>query len=88
MNNRVESELREIREILVQIRSDKSHKKYYSVKEISNIIGISKTTWWSWVQKGIAPQPIRICNITRWNCAEVDNFLTKNQNTGRKEDDF
>ncbi len=50
-------------------------RKYCSVAEITEMLGISKGTWWGWVREGIAPAPVRISNTTRWDRAEVYAFL-------------
>jgi hypothetical protein len=35
------------------------------------IIPVSKATWWAWVKKGLAPEPIRMNGRTFWKDTDV-----------------
>lgn len=39
------------------------------------IIPVSRSTWWSWVAAGRAPQPIRLGGVTCWRLSTVLEFV-------------
>lgn len=46
-------------------------KKYYTVREIAEVLAVSPPTIEKWVHNGIIPQPVRFGTVRRW---AVDNF--------------
>jgi len=45
------------------------------VSKILESVDCGRSTWWRWVNDGIAPQPIRIGGSTFWKAHEVRFFL-------------
>lgn len=40
--------------------------------------GVSKSTWWRWVQDGFAPAPLRPSpGVTVWRSSDLDAFALK-----------
>ncbi|WP_415920588.1 helix-turn-helix transcriptional regulator [Tateyamaria sp. SN6-1] len=50
--------------------------------EAAAILGCGRSTFWKWVAKGIAPQPIRLGGATRWRRSDIAE-LTKSE-SGRR----
>lgn len=51
-------------------------KLFLSIKDILEIIPISKSTWWEGVRTGRFPKPLRISvRRTVWRKADIDRFL-------------
>jgi prophage regulatory protein len=47
-----------------------------SSKSRIGLVPVSHATWWRWVAKGLAPQPIKLGpNTTAWDLDEVDAWL-------------
>lgn len=47
------------------------------LKEVLEIVPVSKSTWWSWVAKGIAVKPVRLGRCTCWKYSEILEFTAK-----------
>ena len=47
------------------------------IKEVLEILPISKSCWWSWVASGKAPQPIRLGRCTCWKYIDILAFTAK-----------
>ena len=47
-----------------------------STKSKKGRLPVSPATWWRWVAKGLAPQPLKLGpNTTAWDLDEVDAWL-------------
>lgn len=48
---------------------------FYRVDQIIGLLGISKSTWWLWVQNGKAPKGHKLSrNVTVWKRADIHAF--------------
>ena len=43
--------------------------------ELGNLLGVGKSTIWSWHSSGRIPQPVRIGGTTRWREEEIRQWL-------------
>lgn len=49
---------------------------FYRVPQITELLCISKSTWWLWVQNGRAPKGRKLSpGVTVWNRAEIHAFI-------------
>lgn len=39
--------------------------------EAAKLLSIGRSTWWDWVRKGKAPQPVKVNDSTRWRLVDV-----------------
>jgi len=47
------------------------------LKDVLQFIKVGKSTWWKWVNKGIAPQPNRkIGAVTFWRASDIRKFIS------------
>jgi len=49
------------------------------LKQVLEIVPVSKSTWWSWVANGKAVQPIRLNRCTCWRYSEIMDFIAKKE---------
>ena len=50
--------------------------KFYRVKQLAEMLSVSKSSIWGWVKTGKFPQPIKLTkNVTVWNSVDVINWL-------------
>nr|WP_254722216.1 AlpA family phage regulatory protein [Gilvimarinus xylanilyticus] len=48
------------------------------VRRVCDSVGVSKTTWYKWVQEGKAPKGIRLSpGITVWRKSDIDAFIAQ-----------
>ncbi|WP_052417158.1 helix-turn-helix transcriptional regulator [Cellvibrio mixtus] len=48
---------------------------FYRVDQIIELLGISKSTWWLWVQNGKAPKGHKLArNVTVWKRSDIHAF--------------
>lgn len=47
-----------------------------TVKQVSELVGLGKSTIWGQVRKGNFPEPIRIGRSTRWRRADLEALFT------------
>lgn len=53
-----------------------SNEQLLRVGQVCARVGVSKTTWWAWVQSGKAPKAIKLSpGITVWRKADIDSFI-------------
>ena len=51
---------------------------FYRVKKITDLLCISKSTWWLWVQNGKAPKGHRLSpGVTAWSRSDIHAFIEK-----------
>ena len=43
--------------------------------EVSEVLGVSRCTIWSWHSSGRIPLPIRIGGVTRWRRSEIEAWV-------------
>ena len=49
--------------------------KYLKTKDITYLLGISRTTLDDWIKKGKFPQPIKIDHILLWKEDDIDAWM-------------
>lgn len=47
------------------------------LKQVLEIVPVSKSTWWSWVADSKAPAPIKLGRCTCWVYSDIADFVTK-----------
>ena len=47
------------------------------LKQVLEIVPVSKSTWWAWVANGKAPPAVRLGRCTCWKYSEIANFIAK-----------
>lgn len=53
------------------------------LKEVLEIVPVSKSTWWSWCAQGIAPASIKLTGKTTcWRLSDIMAFIDKDQRSG------
>ena len=56
---------------------------FYRVQHITELLCISKSTWWLWVQNGKAPKGRKLSpGVTVWNRADIHAFIEKLSSEG------
>ena len=43
--------------------------------ELAKLLGVSRTSLWSWRKAGTFPAPVRLGSCLRWDLAAVSRFL-------------
>ncbi len=46
-----------------------------SASELGELLGVNKSTIWTWHSGGKIPAPVRIGGVTRWRRAEIERWL-------------
>ena len=49
--------------------------KLYKVKQLEQILSISKSTLWQWVKQDKFPTPIKRVGSTFWKAEDVDEWI-------------
>lgn len=44
--------------------------------DLAALLGVNKSTIWSWFNSGRIPAPVKIGGITRWRRQEIDRWIT------------
>jgi len=52
-----------------------SEVKLYKVKQLEQILNISKSTLWQWVKQDKFPSPIKRVGSTFWKAEDVDAWI-------------
>ena len=47
------------------------------LKEVLEIVPVSKSTWWAWVAASLAPAPIKLGRCTCWKHSDIADFIQK-----------
>ena len=51
-------------------------KRYLRLKSVLELIPISRSTWYKWIQIGIAPKPTHISlRVAAWRAQDIENLL-------------
>jgi len=50
------------------------------IRQVLEIVPVSKSTWWKWTSTGKAPAPIRLGRCTCWRYADVIAFVQEGEN--------
>ncbi len=51
---------------------------FYRLPQVTELLGISKSTWWLWVSRGKAPKGIKITpRVTVWKRADIHEFISQ-----------
>ena len=55
-----------------------SGESLHRVDDAAARFGVSRSTWWRWVQEGYAPKPLRPSpGVTVWRSSDLDAFMAK-----------
>jgi len=46
-----------------------------SARELGRLLGVSRSTVWSWHSGGKIPLPLKIGGVTRWRRTEIEQWL-------------
>ncbi len=52
-----------------------SPRRLYRIKQVLEVIPVSKTTWWNGVRYGRFPKPIRNGRMTFWRSEDIETFI-------------
>jgi prophage regulatory protein len=55
--------------------------KLYKVKQLEQILSISKSTLWQWVKQDKFPTPIKRVGSTFWRAEDVDEWIKESDVT-------
>lgn len=55
--------------------------KLYKVKQLEQILSISKSTLWQWVKQDKFPTPIKRVGSTFWKAEDVDEWIKESEVT-------
>jgi prophage regulatory protein len=56
---------------------------FYRVPQITDLLCISKSTWWLWVQNGKAPKGRKLsAGVTVWSRSDIHAFIEKLEAAG------
>jgi predicted DNA-binding transcriptional regulator AlpA len=55
--------------------------KLYKVKQLEQILSISKSTLWQWVKHDKFPTPIKRVGSTFWRAEDVDEWIKESDVT-------
>ncbi len=51
---------------------------FLRLKQVLQIIPVSKSTWWAGVKSGRYPKPVQLgCRITAWYCEDIRVLIEK-----------
>ena len=55
----------------------------WRINRVLDVVDVCPSTWWGWVQKGIAPQGIKLSHRIRvWRASEVLAFVERLATSG------
>jgi len=59
-----------------QAQNPQSDLGFYRVPQITQLLSISPSTWWLWVQKGRAPKGHKLTpGVTVWRRSDIHAFI-------------
>ena len=64
-----------------------SPRRLYRIKQVLEVIPVSKTTWWNGVRDGRFPKPIKNGRMTFWKSEDLESFMDKLQSANAAEHD-
>lgn len=51
-------------------------QRYLRIKSVLELIPVSRSTWYVWIQHGIAPQPTHLSlRVAAWKAQEIKDLL-------------
>jgi len=60
-----------------------ANDEFWRLPKVTEKVGVSKSTWWEWVRRGIAPKGIKLTNrITVWRASEIYMFIERSATNG------
>ena len=62
-----------------------SPRRLYRIKQVLEVIPVSKTTWWNGVRDGRFPKPIRNGRMTFWKSEDLESFMDQLQSANPAE---
>jgi len=61
-------------------------KRYLRLKSVLELIPVSRSTWYKWIQLGIAPKPTHISlRISAWKAEDIEDLLDEMNKPGWDE---
>ena len=60
-------------------------KRLFRIKQVLEVIPVSKTTWWNGVRDGRFPKPIKNGRMTFWKSEDLETFMDKPQSASTAE---
>ena len=54
--------------------TDTEDRVLYSSSEMAARCGVSRKTWWKWVNDGIAPAPVLVGNVHKWLASDIERW--------------
>jgi len=67
-------------------------RKFIKVKELAELLSVSRSTIWRWTSAKILPQPIKItARTTVWDSDEILKFIAKKEakkNKSRRQNEI
>jgi prophage regulatory protein len=53
-----------------------THKQFYRVKQIAQMLSVNKSTIYKWIEEGKFPEGVRVSpNLRVWDKTDVDKYL-------------
>jgi len=53
-----------------------SNQGYLRLKNVLELVPVSRSTWYLWVQRGIAPKPIKVSlRVAAWKVQDIKKLL-------------
>lgn len=50
--------------------------RFLRINEITEILGVSKSTIWSWLKQGKFVKPLKLsARVTVWKLSDINNFI-------------
>lgn len=64
--------------IEVGIPTAPTSETFHRIDDARTRFGVSRSTWWRWIQNGFAPSPLRPSpGVTVWRSSDLDAFAAK-----------
>lgn len=57
-----------------------SNMKFYRIKQLVEMLNVSKSSIWSWLSAGKFPNPIKIGNNTTvWRSSDIESWIKQHE---------
>lgn len=57
---------------------ERFEEKFLRLRQVLEVVPVSKSTWWAWVASGKAPKPVKLGPATTaWRLSEVQAWAQK-----------
>jgi len=57
-----------------------SDLKFYRIKQLSEMLNVSKSSIWGWLKKGKFPTPLKIGgNTTVWRSTDIESWVSNHE---------